>query len=116
MSGRSPPPPSTRPLTATGRDDHRPASALTYLQVADILSAELGRCIHYTQPGLLRYTYHARDSLRMPWGMVAVTAAFYTTARLGRAARTSNDIHTVLGHNPIDFTEFAHRTHRTWVP
>ena len=90
--------------------------ALTYVQVADILTAELGRRIRYTQPGLLRYAYHARDSLRLPWGMVAVTAAIYTTARLGRAGGLSNDVQAVLGRDPIDFAEFAHREHHVWIP
>jgi len=58
--------------------------ALTYVQVADILTAELGRRIRYAQPGLLRYAHHARDSLRLPWGMVVVTAASYFDLKKSR--------------------------------
>lgn len=89
--------------------------ALTYTEIAAILTAELGRRIDYRRPGLLRYNYHARDQLRMPWGMVAVTAAIYTTARLGRAASLSTDVRTVLGRDPIDFAKFAHRERQAWI-
>ncbi|MFC7876202.1 NmrA family NAD(P)-binding protein [Isoptericola sp. NPDC057391] len=90
--------------------------ALTYGQVADILTAELGRPVRYARPGVLRYLRHARGTLRMPWGMVAVTTAIYTTARLGLAAGLTDDVRTVLGREPVDFAEFAHRERAVWNP
>ncbi len=48
--------------------------------------------------------------------MVAVTTAIYTTARLGLAAGLTDDVRRVLGREPIDFTEFAHRERATWTP
>lgn len=92
-----------RAWTVTGPE------ALTYDEIARILSAELGRPIHYRRPGLIRYARHARRALGMPWGMVAVTAAIYTTARLGLAAGLTDDVRTVLGREPVDFATFAHR-------
>lgn len=89
--------------------------ALPYDQVAAILTHELGRPIHYTRPGALRYVRHARKVLGMPWGMVMVTTAIYTTARLGLAAGLSDDVRIVLGRDPIDFAEFAHRERRAWL-
>jgi len=89
--------------------------ALTYDEVADILAAELGRPITYRRPSLARYANHARRSLHMPWAMVAVTSAIYTTARLGLAAGLSDDVRTVLGREPIDVTEFAHRERAAWL-
>lgn len=90
--------------------------ALTYDEVALILTAELGRPIRYARPGLLRYARHAHRALEMPWSMAAVTSAIYTTARLGLAAGLSDDVRTVLGREPIDFTEFAHRERACWIP
>lgn len=90
--------------------------ALTYDEVARILTAELGRPIRYPRPGLPTYLVHARRQLGMPWGMVAVTAAIYTTARLGLAAGLTDDVSRVLGRDPIDFAEFAHRERGVWVP
>ncbi|MER7458866.1 NmrA family NAD(P)-binding protein [Micromonospora sp. NPDC126480] len=89
--------------------------ALTYTEVADILSAELGRTVRYTRPGLLRYSRHAHRRLAMPWPQVAVTAAIYTTARLGLAAGLTTDIRTVLGRDPVDFAAFARRERHHWT-
>ena len=90
--------------------------ALTYAAVAQILTAELGREIRYTRPGLLAYAVHARRALKMSAGMVAVTGAIYTTARLQMAAELTGDVRTVLGREPIDFAEFAHRERAIWLP
>lgn len=90
--------------------------ALTYDQVADILTRQLGRPIRYTRPGLLAYARNAHRNLGLPWGMVAVTAAIYTAARLGLAAGLTTDVQTVLGREPIDFVEFARRERTAWTP
>ena len=92
------------------------SEALSYQQVAQILSAELGRPIRYARPGIVRYLRHARRTLGMPWGMVLVTAAIYTTARLGMAANLSDTVRAVLGREPISFAEFAHRERAVWTP
>lgn len=97
-------------LTVTGTE------ALTYAQIARILTLELGRPIRYSQPGLVRYVLHARRSLGMPWGMVMVTAAIYTTARLGLAAGLTDTVRQVLGRYPISFAAFAHREREVWNP
>jgi uncharacterized protein YbjT (DUF2867 family) len=89
--------------------------ALGYDEVAEILTAELGRPIRYLRPSLPRYLRHARRELRMPPGMVAVTAAIYTTARLGRAAGLTDDVRRILGRDPVDFAAFAHRERAAWV-
>ena len=90
--------------------------ALRYEEVADRLTAELGRRITYRRPGLLRYVRHARTTLHLPGGMVAVTAAIYTTARLGLAAGLADDVRAVLGREPIDFATFAQRERDAWLP
>ncbi|MDO5499495.1 MAG: NmrA family NAD(P)-binding protein [Propionibacteriaceae bacterium] len=89
--------------------------ALTYHQVAEILTAELGRVIRYRRPSAARYVRHARHHLGMPWPMVAVTTAIYSTARFGLAAGLSDDVHQVLGRPPIDFAEFARRERAAWT-
>ncbi|GIH95954.1 NmrA family NAD(P)-binding protein [Planobispora siamensis] len=89
--------------------------ALTYEQVAHILTRELDRPIRYTRPHLAAYARHARTALRMSWPMVAVTAAIYTTARLGLAAGLTDDVRAVLGRDPIDFSAFAHRERAAWT-
>ena len=96
--------------TVTGNE------ALTYEQVAGILTDELGRPIRYPRPGILRYLRHARRTLRMPWGMAVVTAAIYTTARLGMAGGLTGTVRHVLGRDPVSFADFAHRERETWAP
>ena len=88
--------------------------ALTYAQVADVLSAELGRAVRYRRPGLPRYVRHARRR-GMPWGMVAVTAGIYTVARLGRAGGLTDDVRTVTGRAPGDLAAFVHRERGRWT-
>lgn len=90
--------------------------ALTYAQIASTLTEVLGRPIRYPRPGLLRYARHARTVLDMPWGMVGVTCAIYTIARLGRAGGLTDDVHTVTGNQPTSFRDFAEREASTWAP
>jgi uncharacterized protein YbjT (DUF2867 family) len=89
--------------------------ALTYDEVALILSAELGRAIRYRRPGLPRYVHHARRQ-GMPWTMVAVTCGIYTVARLGRAGGLTDDVRTVTGRPPADLAAFVHRERAAWLP
>lgn len=89
--------------------------ALTYDAVAEILSRELGRPIRYARPGVLRYVAHARRHLGMPLGMVLVTAAIYTTARLGLAASLTTELTAITGRAPRTFEEFAHRERAAWA-
>ncbi len=97
-----------RACTPTGPE------ALTYEEVADILTDVLGRRIDYSRPGLLRYARHARASLGMPWAMVAVTSGIYSVARLGRAAGVTDDVLDVLRRPPTDFMTFARRSAASW--
>lgn len=88
--------------------------ALTYHEVSAVLTEELGRPISYRRPGLVRYARHARRG-GMPWPMVLVTAAIYTTARLGRADGLTDDVRLVTGREPGDLAAFAHRERAAWL-
>ena len=83
------------------------SAALTYEEVAEVLTRTLG---------LVRYARHARQTLHMPWAMVAVTAAIYTVARLGRAGGVTGDVEAVTGRPPTSFEEFATRNAHLWQP
>jgi len=89
--------------------------ALTYAEIALTLTEVLGRPIGYPRPGLVRYARHARRVLGMPWGMVGVTCAIYTIARLGRAGGLTGDVLVVTGHDPVSFREFAEREAECWA-
>jgi uncharacterized protein YbjT (DUF2867 family) len=101
--------------------DHRNVSwtptgpeALTYDEVATVLSDVLGRPIRYTRPGLTRYVADARRDLGMAWGFALVTGAIYTAARLGQAGGLTDDVRTVTGRDPIPLREFAEREKSVW--
>jgi len=88
--------------------------ALSYAEVTEILSEILGRTVRYGKSGILRYARHARVTLGMPWPMVAVTAAIYTVARLGKADGLTDDVHEVTGREPVRFREWATEHASTW--
>jgi uncharacterized protein YbjT (DUF2867 family) len=89
-------------------------AALTYTEIAQVLSDTLDRPIRYANPGALRYALHARRTLGMAWGMVAVTTAIYTVARLGKANGLTEDVHQVTGRNPVSFQTFAQAHAGSW--
>lgn len=89
--------------------------ALTYAQVAEVLSDVLGRKITYARPGVVRYARHAHSQLGMPWPMVGVTTAIYTVARLGKADGLTDDVRTVTGRPPVDFATWAAGHSSTWT-
>ncbi len=88
--------------------------ALTYAEIAQILTGTLGRPIRYAEPGVLRYARHARRTLVLPWPKVAVTAAIYTMARLGKAGGLTDDVHQVTGRDPVPFETFAREHAEVW--
>lgn len=89
--------------------------ALTYDEVAEILSDVLARPIRYTHPGALRYMRHAHQKLAMPWAMVLVTTAIYTVARIGKAGQTTNDVLNVTGMPPTSLRQWAEDNAKVWA-
>ncbi|XTR51800.1 hypothetical protein ACOM2C_17520 [Pseudarthrobacter sp. So.54] len=76
----------------------------------------MAKPIRYARPGIFRYLGHARRTLGMTWAMAFITAAIYTSARLGLVSGLSDSVRQVLGRDPISFAEFAHRERGTWQP
>lgn len=88
--------------------------ALTYDEVCAALSDVLHRPVAYERASLAAYARHAHDVLGMDWSMVAVTAAIYTTARLGLAGGLTDDVRTVTGRAPASLREVAERERAAW--
>jgi len=97
-----------RAYTPTG------SRALTYDEVAPILTAELGRPIRYANPGPLAYWRRMR-ARGMPRTMVGVTLGIYTAARLGLAAGITDDVERITGRPPIEFEAFAAHARAAWL-
>ena len=92
------------------------SEALTYGEVAGIMTAVLGRTVRYTQPGLVAYATRARRDLGLPPALVAATSVIYTTARLGLAAGLSPATAELLGRPPITMAEFVEREREHLLP
>jgi uncharacterized protein YbjT (DUF2867 family) len=89
--------------------------AMTYAEVADVLSEVLDREIRYTKPGALSYMRHAKSEMGMEAGMVLVTTAIYSIARFGKAAGVTDDVRAVTGRAPIDFRDWAIEHRDAWA-
>jgi uncharacterized protein YbjT (DUF2867 family) len=96
-----------RALDLTGSE------ALTYAQVAQMLSTTLNRPVVYTRPGALSFIVRQlRQGAALPF--VLVMAGIYTTCRLGLAGRTTDDVARVLGRPPITMREFLRDNAEAW--
>lgn len=92
------------------------SEALTYGEVAGIMTAVCGRTIRYTQPGLVRYLRAAHADLGLAPPLIAATSIIYTTARLGLAAGLTPDTGRLLERPPTTMTEFVRRERQHFLP
>ena len=115
--------PPAEPLVLTMRDRMTPltrtpqhleqAQQPTLAEVATRLTEVLGRPIAYRHPGLLQFMrrQHAKGT---PLTFAAVMAGIYTTARLGLAARLTDDLRRLLGRTPISFRQYVEDYQTCW--
>lgn len=89
------------------------SEALTYDQVAAILTEVLGRKISYSHPNLLQF-WQRRNQYQDPIGYVLVMTALYAVAALGQAGHLTNKTAHLLGREPITFKQFARDHVSVW--
>jgi len=82
------------------------SEALTYSEVAAIMTEELGRPITYSHPSLLTFARRMRRRGH-PWSYVAVMAGIYLTTRLGMAKAVAPDAAALLGRPPIPMRQYV---------
>ncbi len=90
-------------------------AALTYDEIAAMLSDELGRPIRYADPNLVAYWRRMRRR-GMPRAMVGVTVGIYMAARFGLADSLTDEVEQVTGRPPIQFRQFVHDAREAWLP
>ena len=106
-------------VEATGDDRETRAydltgpEALTYEDVATILSAVLGRPTTYADPSPLRFARRMR-ARGHPLGEIAAMVGIYTVARLGLAGRVTDDIEALPGRPPRPLEAFARDYASRW--
>lgn len=83
------------------------AEALTYYQVAEILSRVTGRKITYAKPGYMKYKRYYIKQRGLDKGYVNVTVALYFMTRMGTAKEVTDDFVRLTGRSPRSFEEFA---------
>ncbi|EMA36914.1 SDR family oxidoreductase [Halococcus hamelinensis] len=77
-----------------------------YAEVATIFSDVLDRFISYPNPSLLAFGRRMRRRGK-PLGFIALMCGIYTTARLGLAARVTDDSRKLLGRRPRRMRTFV---------
>jgi uncharacterized protein YbjT (DUF2867 family) len=90
------------------------SEALTYAEVADILSEVLGRPIRYARPLLTQFVAR-RVAEGDELDYAAVIGAIYSVARVGRAGELTDTLERLIGRKPTSFRTFAEREKAAWM-
>ena len=90
------------------------SAAVTYSELAEILSRVLGRPIAFRKPSILRFILAMRKR-GFTSAFIAVMALIYTVNKLGLAAAVTADVERVLRRKPILFEQFATDYRDTWI-
>jgi uncharacterized protein YbjT (DUF2867 family) len=101
---------AARVLTEAGHDNRAyrltGQEALTYDEVAAIMTETLGRRITYSRPSFLAFARRMRRRGH-PWSYIAVMAGVYLTTRLGLAEAVTPDAAALLGRPPITMRQYV---------
>lgn len=92
------------------------SEALTYTEVAVILTDVLGRTITYTNPSVLRFVWQKVVREKMKLGFVLIMVALYSVAKLGKAAGLTDTLAGLLSRPPTKLKQFAEDTKAVWMP
>lgn len=92
------------------------SEALTYTEVAQILSEVLGRTITYRNPSVLRFIWQKWQKEHMPLGFTMIMVALYTVAKLGKAAGLTSTTEQLLHRPPLTVRQFAEDFRADWMP
>ncbi len=89
------------------------SEALTYFQVAEILTEVLGRKITYTNPTMKEFV-RQMSSEGYALDMINVMKIICFIAKIGFAAGLTSELKTLLGKDPIIFKQFAIDNQEVW--
>ena len=90
------------------------SEALSYSEVADILSSVLGRKITYRNPSVVRFIWQKWRKEHTPLGFTLIMVALYTVSKLGKAAGLSGEMERLLKRRPGSFRQFAEDYRAMW--
>ena len=89
------------------------AEALTYAEVAAIMTRVLGRTITYSNPSPLAFGLHLSKQ-GLPFAQILVMEALYTFAKLGLAGKLIGEVQRILGRAPISVERFVRDEALSW--
>jgi hypothetical protein len=89
--------------------------ALTYAEVAAVLSRVTGRTITYPAPWAISFTARMR-SRGLGWAFIGVMVVIYSVCYFGYAGDVTPTTREVLGRPPIPFAQFAEENRAVWMP
>ncbi|WP_241494317.1 SDR family oxidoreductase [Bacillus coahuilensis] len=82
------------------------SDALTYYEVATILSEELGMDFTYTNPSIKQFKEKMKAK-GIPTEFITVMIGIYLTAKLGLAKKITDDLAMILERKPITVRQFV---------
>jgi uncharacterized protein YbjT (DUF2867 family) len=92
------------------------SEALTYDEVATILSAACDRPITYPRPSAKEFKRHMKQECGYDDDFVNVMGSIYAIAKIGLAAGTTDTFEKLVGRKPHALTEWAERNATCWRP
>ncbi len=95
-------------LTLTGPE------AITFDQVAILLSSVLGRRIRYEPASIPGYVWHVRSQRHMSWMQIAVQTFLHVGLRGGDAERVEPTVKELLGRPARSMREYIERSAAAW--
>jgi uncharacterized protein YbjT (DUF2867 family) len=90
------------------------ADALTYDEVAAIMTDVLGRPVMYTNVTPPEFVIRQVRG-GMGWGFALVVMGLYVATRFGNAEQVTDDVRRSLGREPISFEQFARDHREVWL-
>lgn len=92
------------------------SEALTYGEVAQILTDVLGRKITYRDPSVVAFIWQKWQREKLPLGFTMIMVALYTVSKLGKAAGLTDETERLLRRPPTTFRQFAEANKTVWMP
>lgn len=95
-------------LTLTGPE------ALTFHQVAALLSNALGSVVRYEPASIAGYGWHLRHRRGLSWTQVVIQTVLHVGLRRGDAERVEPTVEKVLGRRALSLEDYIERAIDTW--
>lgn len=90
------------------------AESLSFLEVASVLSDELGRTIVYQPASIPGYFFHLLRR-RMPMAQILVQTLLHVGLRFGQAEAVDNTLAKLLGHSPRRLHDYVRDYRDLWL-